>query len=54
MKANNKYMKNYDKNREPSYLKYWNVNKLYGWAVSPKLNEKFMKTLQKYITKIAI
>ena len=21
-KANNKYMKNYDKNREPSYLKY--------------------------------
>ena len=24
-KANNKYMKDYDKNKEPSYLKYWNV-----------------------------
>ena len=21
--ANNKYMKNYDQNKEPSYLKYW-------------------------------
>ena len=25
-KANNKYMKEYDKNRESSYLNYWNVN----------------------------
>ena len=24
--ANNKYIKNYDKNKEPSYLKYWDVN----------------------------
>ena len=36
-KANNKYMKDYDKNKESSYLKYWNVNNLNGWAISQKL-----------------
>ena len=31
-KANNECMKNYDKNKESSYIQYWDVNKLYGWA----------------------
>ena len=35
--ANNKYMKDYDKNKESSYLKYWNRNNLYGLVMSQTL-----------------
>ena len=36
-KANNKYMKNYDKEKELSYLEYLATNILYGWEMSKKL-----------------
>ena len=36
-KANNKYMKNYNKNIESSYIKYLDANSFYRWAMSGKL-----------------
>ena len=56
-KANNKYMKKYNKSEESSYIQYLDANNLYGWAMSQKLpvndfkwinnvskiNEKFIK-----------
>ena len=36
-KENNKYIKNYDKNKESSYIQYSDANNLYGWTMSQKL-----------------
>ena len=30
-------MKNCDKNKESLFLKYWDVNDLYSWAITRKL-----------------
>ena len=52
-------MKEYDENKESSYLIHWDVNILYGWVMSQKLpinsfewikstshfNENFIKKL---------
>ena len=35
-KANNNYMKNYDKNKELSYLQRLDADNLYGWVMSQK------------------
>ena len=62
VKANNKYMKNYDKSIEASYLMY--LDNLYGWEMSKKLpvdgfkwendlskfNENFIKNYSEIVT----
>ena len=35
--ANNKYMKNYDRNIELSYIMYLHANNLHEWTMSQKL-----------------
>ena len=51
-KANNKYMKNYDKNQESSYLEYLDVNNLYGWAKKIKMCKKLPVNDFKWVTKL--
>ena len=46
--ANNKYMKNYNPEKESSYIQYLDANNLYGWAMSQNLPThgfKWMKNI---------
>ena len=59
-KANNKYLKSYDKSIESSYLMYLDPNILYGWAIPlpingfkweddlSRFNERFIKNYNEY------
>ena len=47
----NKYMKDYDNNKESLYVQYWDVNNLHGWAMSQKLpvnNFEWIKDTSKF------
>ena len=39
-------MKDYDKNKKSSYIQYWDVNNLYGWAMSQKLPVKYFEWIK--------
>ena len=39
-------MKDYDKNKGSSYLKYWDLNNLYGWTMSQKLSVNKTKWIE--------
>ena len=50
-KVNNKYMKNYNKYKEKSFIQYLDANNLYGWAMSQKLpvsGFKWKKNMSKF------
>ncbi|CAH3183594.1 unnamed protein product [Porites lobata] len=49
-KANNKYMKSYNPDKETSFIQYLDANNLYGWAMSQNLPThgfKWMRNLTK-------
>ena len=50
-KANNKYMKDYNKDEEESFLEYLDANSLYGWAMSKPLPVDCFDWI-KYLSKI--
>ena len=48
-KANNKYMKSYNKNIALSYLMYLDANNLYGWEMFQKLPVNDFKWKKMYL-----
>ena len=50
-RANDKYMKNYDENKDSSYVQYLDANNLCGWAMSQKLPVNCFKWVNKEINE---
>ena len=67
-KVNDKYTKHYNKDKEPSYYMYWDMNNLYGDVILQKLpaigfrwirnlamfNVSNVKSKMKIVTKVYI
>ena len=52
-KANNKYLKDYDKSKKSTYIIYLDANNLYGWAMQKKLpKNNFKYSSKEYRNKI--
>ena len=50
-KANNKYIEDYDENKESSYPQYWDLKNFDGWEMSKKLsvnNFEWIKDTSKF------
>ena len=47
-KTNNKYIKDYSKNKELSYLQSWSVNDLSGWEMLQKLPVNNFECINKF------
>ena len=45
IKANNKYMKCYDRSKESKYITYLDANSLYGWTMCQHLSYKGLEWL---------
>ena len=43
-------MKDYDENKESSYLQYWDVNILCGWAISQRLPVNDFEWVKRYFS----
>ena len=39
-------MEDYDKNKESSYIQYWDINNLYDWAMSQNLPENTFEQMK--------
>ena len=49
-KANNKYMKDYDKSKESSHLEYCDLNNLCGWEMSQNVPVTNFEWVKKYLS----